>query len=48
MMLNIIDLHLAVPGNHPIGWETWAAWVPLPNIIVVDGWEGIDLPWSQK
>ena len=43
-----IDLCLAVPGNHPIGWETRAALVPLPNVVVVDGREGIDIIQSSK
>jgi len=41
MMFNIVDLHSAVPGNHPIGWETRAALVPLLNIVVVDAREGL-------
>ena len=43
-----IDLRSAVPGNHPIGWETRAALVPLPNVVVVNGWEGIDIIRSSK
>jgi hypothetical protein len=46
-MFNIIDLHSAVPGNHPIGWDTRAALVPLLNIIVVDGREGLYVSWNR-
>ena len=44
MMINIVDLYSAVPGNHLIGWETQTVLVPLPNVFVVDGWEDIDVP----
>jgi hypothetical protein len=47
-MLSIVDLDSAVLGNHPIGWETRAALVPLLNVFVVDGREGIDVPRSRK
>ena len=46
MMINIIDLCSAVSGKHPIGWETRAALVPLPNVVIVDGREGIDITRS--
>ena len=45
-MFNIVDRVSAVPGDHPIGWETRAALVPLPVIVVVDGREGVDILWS--
>ena len=40
------DLRSAASGKHPIGWETRAALVPLPNVVVVDGREGIDIARS--
>ena len=45
-MINIVDLRSAASGKHPIGWETRAALVPLPNVVVVDGREGIDIARS--
>jgi hypothetical protein len=47
-MFNIVDLRSAVPGNHPIGWETRAVLVPLLKIVVVDGQEGIDAHRSRR
>jgi hypothetical protein len=41
-----VDHRSAVSEKHPIGWETRAAWVPLPNVVVVDGREGINDPRS--
>ena len=42
-MFNMVDRVSAVPGDHPIGWETRAALVPLPVVVVVDGREGVDI-----
>jgi hypothetical protein len=44
--INDVDPRSAVPGSHPIGWETRAALVPLLNIVVVDDREHIDTPRS--
>jgi len=47
-MLNSVDRVSAVPGNHPIGWETRAAMVPLPNVVVVDDRKHLNVPRSGE
>jgi len=42
-MFNMVDCISVVPGDHLIGWETRAALVPLPVIVIVDGQEGVDI-----